>query len=79
MKATVVEIQSKSYRLCNKPMPYRTIALQFDLGMARGGTEILRLPEDTLGIVGLCLDDEIEVTFNVERLEPLGITETVDK
>jgi hypothetical protein len=70
MKATVVEIQSKSYRLSGKPMAYRTIALQFDLGLARGGTEIFRLPEDCLGIDALKLDDEVEVSFELKREEP---------
>jgi hypothetical protein len=69
MKATVVEIQSKMYRTLDKPHPYRLIALQFNLGLARGGTEILRLPEDCLGIVGLALDDEIEVEFIIKRPE----------
>jgi hypothetical protein len=69
MKATVVEIQSKMYRCDGKPKPYRLIALQFNLGLVFGGTEILRLPEDILGIVGLALDDEVEVTFDIKRVE----------
>jgi len=67
MKATVVEIQSKSYRIMTSPRPYRLIALQFDLGLARGGTEIVRLPEDCLGVTGLELDDEVEVSFTINE------------
>ena len=69
MKATVVEIQSKQYRLAGKPQPYRLIALQFSVGAVYGNTEILRLPENMLDIVGLALDDEVEVSFNVVRKE----------
>ena len=73
MKATVVEIQSRKYYTTGKPNPWRMIALQFNLPLVEGGAVILRLPEHSLGIVGLMLDDEIEVTFNVDRIEPFGI------
>jgi hypothetical protein len=79
MKATVVEIQSKHYRIISKPNPFRLVTLQFNLPLVEGGPTMLRIPENHLGIVGLCLDDEIEVTFNVDRIEPLGITEDVEE
>jgi hypothetical protein len=75
MKATVVEIQSRKYYTSGKPHPYRVVALQFDLPLVEGGPILLRLPEFNLGIAGLCLDDEVEVTFNVDRVEPFDIEE----
>jgi hypothetical protein len=73
MKATVVEIQSRQYKIGVKPQPYRRIALQFDFGLARGGTEILRVPEPELGIIGLKLDDEVEVSFTFTRAESVEV------
>lgn len=65
MKATVVEIQSKMYYTTTKPNPYRMIALQFNLPLVHGGPCILRLPETELGLVGVELDDILEVEFNL--------------
>lgn len=67
MKAKIVEIQSRSYKMIDKPQPYRTIAIQFDLPFVQGGAQILRLPESCLGIIGIALDDEIEVRFDIKR------------
>lgn len=65
MKATVVEIQSKSYMKHGKE---RQICLRFDTS---NGDEKLRLPESCLGIVGISLDDELDVSFSVrERSRP---------
>ncbi len=65
MKAKVVEIQSKLYRTSTTPHPYRVIALQFDLPLVNGGPVILRLPESCLDIIGLDLDDEVIVSFDL--------------
>ena len=61
MKATVVEIQSQHYF----EQGYRTVALKFEFGPKR--SEILRLPESSLGIIGIALDDEIDVSFSIHR------------
>ena len=63
MKATVVEIQSKSYHHDKK---HRTVCLQFDTGDG-DFSERLRIPEPMLGIVGIALDDVVDVTFSVTR------------
>ena len=66
MKATVVEIQSKQY----SGYKDRIICLQFVF--PEYGKERLRFPECSLGIVGLALDDEVEVRFSVKRKEILS-------
>jgi hypothetical protein len=62
--------------MLDKPQPYRTIALQFDLPFIQGGPQILRLPESCLSIIGIALDDEVEVSFDIKREKVLDPSES---
>ena len=61
MKATIVGIESKQ-RFGDK---FRQIQLKFENG------EFIRVPEPALGIIGIALDDVLEVEFSICRPEIL--------